>query len=121
MEEPKLIDIREFVEQGFLQEVNRQFLHPHGLALSVIVNDNGTYEFAGVWDYRDDPEGIIYDLKNSEEERLVKFKEKRDNVLKEFLRHENERDKIFNGDNESPHRHYGIESIPDINKKSKNK
>jgi len=37
MSETKHIDIKEFQELGFLQEANRQFFHPHGLALEVTV------------------------------------------------------------------------------------
>lgn len=54
------MDIREFREAGFLQEVNRLFLHPQGLALEVYVDDDGTERLGGVWDYRDDPEGIAF-------------------------------------------------------------
>lgn len=57
----KRIEIAEFVSEGYLQELNRMFLHPLGLALEVIV---GAYRrpirLGGVWDSRDDPEGIIY-------------------------------------------------------------
>lgn len=56
----KRIDIKEFRFLGFLQEVNRKFFHPLGLALEVIVNDDGTEELGGVWDYRDDEEGIFF-------------------------------------------------------------
>jgi hypothetical protein len=60
-EQVKRIDIKEFQEAGFLQEVNRQFLHPLGLALEVIVNyDTGEVKLGGVWDYRDDPEGMLF-------------------------------------------------------------
>ena len=55
----KYMSVKEFVERGFLQEVNRRILHPCGLAL-VIHEWEGTFEFAGVWDARDDPEGIIF-------------------------------------------------------------
>lgn len=56
------IDIKEFRAEGFLQEVNRQFFHPLGLALEVVVDDEtGTESLGGIWDYRDDPEGIRYD------------------------------------------------------------
>lgn len=83
------IDIAEFRKLGFLQEANRQFFHPLGLALEVVVEDecricNGTgrgpvssacercegsgkrpedqivERLGGVWDYRDDPEGMVY-------------------------------------------------------------
>lgn len=56
----KRIDIKEFREMGFLQEVNRQFLHPLGLALEVDVDAEGNEQLGGVWDYRDDPEGIVF-------------------------------------------------------------
>ena len=31
----KYIDVNEFIEEGYLQELNRRFLHPLGLALTV--------------------------------------------------------------------------------------
>ena len=46
---------------GFLQEANRIFFHPLGLALEVVVEEDGTERLGGVWDYRDDPEGMIFD------------------------------------------------------------
>lgn len=55
----RLMDIGEFRREGYLQEVNRQFFHPLGLALAVNVAD-GTERLSGVWDDRDDPEGIRY-------------------------------------------------------------
>ncbi len=61
MTEPiKYIDPKEFRELGFLQEANRLFFHPLGLAMEVVVHEDGTEEFGGVWDYRDDPEGMIF-------------------------------------------------------------
>ena len=56
----KFIDVKEFREQGFLQEANRMFFHPLGLSLSVQINEDGTESFGGIWDYRDDEEGISY-------------------------------------------------------------
>ena len=67
-EEIKRIDIREFRKEGYLFEANRQFFHPLGLALEVIINEeDGSEKLGGVWDYRDDPEGMLYgnDLLNS--------------------------------------------------------
>lgn len=58
--EIKRIDIKEFREIGYLQEVNRKFLHPLGLALEVNIADDGTETLGGIWDYRDDPEGVVY-------------------------------------------------------------
>lgn len=55
----KVMDIAEFKEQGFLEEVNRQFFHPLGLALAVTVHDDGAAELAYIIDSRDDSEGFI--------------------------------------------------------------
>ena len=54
------LDLGEFVDLGFLQEVNRQFFHPLGLALEVTIEDDGRTWLSGIWDYRDDPEGIRF-------------------------------------------------------------
>jgi hypothetical protein len=60
-EEIKRMDLNEFREKGFLQEVNRLFFHPLGLALEVIVEEDGTVaKIGGIWDYRDDPEGMFF-------------------------------------------------------------
>jgi hypothetical protein len=62
----KYIDPEEFGKLGFLQEANRQFFHPHGLALEIICDDGGGANeypnavIGGVWDYRDDPEGMMF-------------------------------------------------------------
>lgn len=69
----KLINIKEFREKGYLQELNRLFLHPIGLAMAIGINEHGEEFFNGIWDYRKDAEGIYYDLKNSNEERISKF------------------------------------------------
>lgn len=52
------LDVREFRTLGYLQEVNRLFMHPLGLALSVAINEDGTEQLGPIWDYRDDPEGL---------------------------------------------------------------
>lgn len=65
--EIKHMDITEFRDAGYLQEVNRQFLHPLGLALELArdvdddTGEKGPWRISGVWDYRDDPEGMMYD------------------------------------------------------------
>lgn len=51
----------EFRDLGYLQEVNRQFLHPLGLALEVVIEEDGTTRFGEVWDCRDDAGGIVFD------------------------------------------------------------
>jgi len=59
-EQTKYISIKEFREFGYLQEVNRKFLHPLGLALEVQVDDDGTEKLGGVWDYREDDMGMMF-------------------------------------------------------------
>jgi hypothetical protein len=57
----RYIDPKEFQERGYLQEVNRLFLHPLGMALEIQRDEGaGAWAFRGVWDYRDDPEGITF-------------------------------------------------------------
>ncbi len=76
MAELKKMSVKDFREGGYLQELNRQFLHPLGLALEVVVGDdehdegNHPESFGLVWDSRDDPEGYWYDLANSDDERV---------------------------------------------------
>lgn len=54
------MSVKEFRALGYLQELNRQFLHPLGLALEVVVEEDGSERFGAVWDSRDDPEGFVY-------------------------------------------------------------
>ncbi len=63
MAERKYMPIQEFYDTGLLQEVNRQFFHPRGLALTVNVPETPEEEFSikGIWDVREDPEGIFFD------------------------------------------------------------
>lgn len=62
-DDPRLLDPEEFRSLGFLQEVNRNYLHPLGLALAVGPRCQGRSEeffVASIWDYRSDPEGIYF-------------------------------------------------------------
>lgn len=62
----KTIDLKEFLASGFLFEINRRVLHPHGLALAadVDLDDAGEVEavqgFTCVVDSRDDADGFVY-------------------------------------------------------------
>jgi hypothetical protein len=61
MDEIVKMSVKEFRSLGLLQELNRLFLHPRGLALEVVVDDEtGDERFGSVWDYRNDPEGMAY-------------------------------------------------------------
>lgn len=71
----KYADIGELRELGVLHEINRLLLHPLGLALEVKVAADGTETLGGVWDYRDDAEGIYYgaDLLNSDKASRIAY------------------------------------------------
>jgi hypothetical protein len=96
MSDIRRIDIREFRELGWVHEINRLLLHPAGLALEVetiscaACNGNGKrgdkHErcetcgatgqveiLGGVWDYRDDPEGMLFgdDLLSAEKAKRI--------------------------------------------------
>ena len=66
------IDIAEFRQLGLLQELNRRFLHPLGLALEIIRDDDKTETLGGIWDYRADPEGMLYNVLDKEKMQLAK-------------------------------------------------
>jgi hypothetical protein len=59
----KYMNAEDFRNEGFLQEVNRQFFHPLGLALALDVDsgiDDEGYMKVQVWDERGDPEGWFF-------------------------------------------------------------
>lgn len=57
----KFMDLGEFVDEGFLQEANRKFFHPLGLALGLQFDENDEpTRKAVIWDYRGDPEGMFF-------------------------------------------------------------
>lgn len=60
MAEIVTMPVAEFRRLGYLQELNRNYLHPHGLALSIEVDENGNESFGIIWDYRNDAEGLIF-------------------------------------------------------------
>jgi hypothetical protein len=59
-DEDKKMTPQEFREQGYLQEVNRRFLHPLGLSLQVIKDEDGTERFGALGDRRNSPEGLLF-------------------------------------------------------------
>lgn len=93
MNEVKRMNIKEFRENGYLQELNRQFLHPLGLALEAMIDENGEEKLGGVWDYRDDPEGLYYNLRNSDKSRIERFRKNAEFMDSLFITKENYREK----------------------------
>ena len=100
----KYMSAKEFQEKGYLQELNRQFLHPLGLALEVYYDDEGNCYISGVWDYRDDPEGIYYNLENSDKERIERFQKNFEFIQNEKEKRRKTREELFDDT---------IEPIPD--------
>jgi hypothetical protein len=75
-EEIKRMDIKDFRELGFLQEVNRQFFHPLGLALEVIVDEETKEEkLGGIWDFSDDSEGMFFINDVIDEKKIAMVKD----------------------------------------------
>lgn len=101
--EIKRIDIKEFREKGYLQELNRRFLHPLGLALEIVLDDDNNETLGGVWDYREDKEGIYYNISNSELERRISFNEKASFINSEFEKRCKNRREILGFDIEPLH------------------
>lgn len=76
MSKIKRISIKEFREFGFLQELNRLFLHPLGMALEVKINDDGTEALGGIWDYREDAEGMTFaEIEPEMKEKMKRVKD----------------------------------------------
>jgi len=70
------MDIKEFREKGYLQEANRLFFHPLGLALEVVIDEEtGSEAIGGIWDYREDPEGMVFDSVDGQKAVFVKSEE----------------------------------------------
>ena len=76
----KYLNIEELRKQGYLQEVNRNFFHPLGLAMEISINDEGGEYISGIWDCRNDKEGIYYDIENSDEERKDRFRKNKKHI-----------------------------------------
>lgn len=55
------MNLTEFREKGYLQEVNRQWFHPLGLALFTRIDDETGIDVGlGIEDMREAPEGVTY-------------------------------------------------------------
>ncbi len=65
-QEINLINLDEFQQLGFLQEANRLFFHPCGLALTLIVDDVSNTSRLAVIDARSDPEGYAFENPSKE-------------------------------------------------------
>jgi hypothetical protein len=80
----KRMSISEFQGLGYLQEVNRRFFHPLGLALEIVQEPDGTRRLGGIRDCRDEPEGIIFGFEYLDKERKEIFRNKKDFIEREL-------------------------------------
>lgn len=67
------------LDSGLLFALNHQLFHPLGMAMEIKINDDNSKEFGGIWDYREDEEGLLYD-----EETLLSGMEKLSKFMEEF-------------------------------------
>lgn len=58
------------IETGLLFQINRDILHPVGLALEAIEDENGDFVLKNLWDLREDPEGVVYSQATFESAQL---------------------------------------------------
>jgi hypothetical protein len=88
----KMMDIAEFREKGYLQEINRLLLHPLGLALQATIDADGNETLTGVVDCRDDDEGIIFATVGEPHASKAAF------IAEERERRREKRSKLFSGE-----------------------
>lgn len=80
----KIEDAARFLhDTGLLFEINRRILHPLGLALEIAQEEDGVMYVSGVWDCRDDPEGVIFEEETFEfgESKLNRYMEEQGNAF----------------------------------------
>jgi len=70
----KLLSARDLRDEGYLQEVNRGFFHPLGLALAVEFDPDNPDAPAvcSIHDVRDDPEGYEFDWTDNASDSIAK-------------------------------------------------
>jgi len=66
IERKRKMTIKEFKKKGYLQELNRNYLHPRGLHLRT-ENLEGEGLILVPYDYTDDPDGLLYKQELSKE------------------------------------------------------
>jgi hypothetical protein len=114
----KYVDITEFREKGYLQEVNRRFFHPIGTALEIsifkwyegflyhivsafkmLIPGTRKEEITGVWDYRENPEGMYFDFAHMHDScnplRITQALLKEMNIEAEIFGRRKIREKMF--------------------------
>ncbi len=57
----KKVRLKEFQARGYLQEANRLFFHPLGMALTFKKLEKGNVEYLCIADYRKEPGGYMFE------------------------------------------------------------
>lgn len=73
----KYMDLDEFMEKGYLHEVNRQFFHPLGLAMVIRGRGDHAIAIEGIEDFRDDAEGVHYQELNWDKIGMIRDEQER--------------------------------------------
>jgi len=108
MAETKMMDLQEFIDKGYQQEIHRRFLHPLGLAMPMKPNPDGEgWILYGIKDHRNEPEGIVFTPKQIPLEVAMA---KAELVAGEFEKRAFVRNKVF-GFTIQP---VGVEPIMDV-------
>ena len=87
----KYMGAEEFRDEGFLQEVNRQFFHPLGLALALDIDagiDEDGYMRVQVWDEKEDPEGWFFgkgELSQEKADNVAQLRASKRNLRNQIL------------------------------------
>ena len=67
------LDLQYFLDSGLLQEVNRQFFHPRGLAMFVSLDDDGKVKsIAGIYSEQEDLGGFCLNKIDQDKVKNVK-------------------------------------------------
>ena len=61
------------MDTGLLFEINRRILHPLGLALEVVVYEDGGCRIGEIWDFRDESDGMCFQEGEAFDGGLVKW------------------------------------------------
>ncbi len=93
--EIKYVSIKEFRDFGYLQEVNRLFLHPLGMSLVIDDNPATGAKLAGILDYRDNAAGVIFDCANMPKDVLADMKMKQYRVQQQWRERADAREQEF--------------------------
>jgi len=76
----KRMKLKEFRDFGYLQEVNRKFFHPLGLAMAVSRDQDDNPVSIHIFDGRKEPEAFTFDSVSGET-----FKTKFKNIKREWI------------------------------------